>query len=72
MFWMHVKCKSNVHYCNFPFFSFAVKEPGHVSEEDIPSVDCSQYCQLASAPWGSLKLVRAFVEHCFHLSLYRS
>ncbi|KAG1959169.1 galactosylceramide sulfotransferase [Pimephales promelas] len=31
-----------------------VKEPGDVSEEVLPTVDCSQYCQLASAPWGSL------------------
>lgn len=56
--------KSNVHCCDFPLFSFAVKEPGDVSEEDIPTVDCTQYCQLASAPWGSLELVRAAAFIC--------
>jgi len=57
---MCVKRKSNV---IFPFFSFAVKEPGDVSEEVLPTVDCSQYCQLASAPWGSLVRVSSICPY---------
>lgn len=72
VFWIRVKCMSNVHLCKVLFFSFAVKEPGDVTEEDIPSIDCNQYGQLASAPWGSLELVRAFEERSLHLSLPRS
>lgn len=68
VFWMCVKRKSYVHCCDFPFFSFAVKGPGDVSEEDIPSIDCTQYCQLASAPWGSLELVRVAASICpYHI-----
>ncbi len=72
MIWICVKCMCNVHLCKVLFFSFAVKEPGDVAEEDIPSIDRNQYGQLASAPWRSLELVRAFEEQFLHLSLPRS
>lgn len=67
MFWMCVEHESKVHLYNVWFLSFAVKEAGDVSEEDIPSIDCNQHCQLSSAPWGSLELVRAFEKRSFHL-----